>query len=275
MISHILVPTDFSSCALNAVKYAAQLAKDIQATQLHVVHAFSMPMSYADSVMVAPTEAVMNKQKEDIEKSFDLLKTEVPTLEEIDVKYESIQELAVDGITDYCNSNSINLIVMGTKGASGIEEIVMGTVAHAVIQASDIPVLVIPQGGTYKRNQHMALASDLKDLDVNILEPLKLFQRTFGGHISIVHIDEEQTIKSEDINQAKKLDRYFKNFQHNYQYLVSDNTSATLEEYIKNKEIDLLAVIPRKHSFFERIFKKSESKELIYHTDIPLLAIPE
>lgn len=275
MINQILVPTDFSTCATNAIKYAAQLAKDVQAKKLHIIHAYSMPMSFADSVMVAPTEAVMTKQKADIMENFTSLKNSLPILEELDVACNPIQELAVDGINAYCEEHNIDLVVMGTKGASGLEEIIMGTVTHAVIQESKVPVLVIPQKAAYKNHPTMALASDFKDLDVNILEPLKVFQRTFGGDINIVHIDEEKGLTSESVNEAKKLDRYFKNFRHHYNYLVSQNTSLSLSEFIIDNNVDLLAIIPRKHSFFERIFKKSESQELIYHTDIPLLAIPE
>ena len=164
---------------------------------------------------------------------------------------------------------------MGTKGAHGINEIVLGTNTYVITKKSKYPVLVVPQNACYKAIQDIALATDYKALNTTAVDTLKFFNRIFRSNIHLVHISDKEIITEEEMAEAKSVNQHFKNITHHFHFIINKDLEQGINSYIKEKKIDMLALIPRKHGFFHSLFNKSQSKKLIYHTEIPLLAIPD
>jgi nucleotide-binding universal stress UspA family protein len=275
MISHILVPIDFSECSMNALKYAAQLARKLRTADLVIVHAFTMPLVYGEMGIYASADLLTAKMDEEIEENFRGLSKNIPELKKISFTTLTQQALAVDAILSLCMTTDIDLVVMGTKGASGIDEIIMGTNTYSVIKNTKCPVLVIPKNAQYDTIHNIALASDYKPIESSKLEPLKVLIKVFGSKLHLIHISDKNGIDASMAEEAKKLEHSLKNISHQLNFIINDNVEEGLNSYITQNKIDLLVLVPRKHKLFDMIFGSGESKKIVFHTKTPLLAIPD
>jgi nucleotide-binding universal stress UspA family protein len=269
----ILVPIDFSECSINALKYATELAKLMKA-EITILHAFNIPVTHGEIGATSIVNSLASGIEEDIKDNFNELSIKVPTLSE--VQYETVvkHSFVLDAVYNYCNANKIDLIVMGTSGASGLDEVLVGSNTYSIIKEINCAVIAIPINASFESVNKIALASDYRDFDEKVLEPLKFISRLFAAEIHVLHISEAFKLDDEEAEIAKKLERYLKGVDHHYNLVVNDDFEDGLETYITDKEIDMVAIIPRKRNLFERIFGKSASKKIIFHAHIPLLALP-
>ncbi|HNP19816.1 MAG TPA: universal stress protein [Fulvivirga sp.] len=274
MTNTILVPTDFSECSINAIKYAANLARKISNTNLLIAHAYSLPITYGEAGLYSPVVKITDQMEEEIKMQFEKMERQVPELNEVSFQTVSFAGFVTEMVESLCPNNEIDMIVMGTKGASGIDEVLLGTNTNSVVRSINIPTIVIPENAHYKAIRNIALASDYKPIDGKVLDPLKKLIKITKGDLHIIHIGDKDGISSTEATVAKKFVQFFKNIPHHFHYIVNEDVETGLNEYIIRKQIDLLALIPRKHKFFDMIFGKSESRRIIFHTKTPVITLP-
>ncbi len=274
MINTILVPTDFSDCSINAIRYAANLARKITNTNLLIAHAYTMPITYGEVGLYSPIEEINKQMALEIKKQFKKIEQLIPELKEVSFKTVSVAGFVTEMVETLCLENKIEMIVMGTKGASGIDEVLLGTNTNSVIRSIKIPTVVIPENAHYKAIRNIALAGDYKPIDSKVLDPLKKLIKVTASDLHIIHIGDNEGISSTEANVAKKFEQFLKNIPHHFHYIVNEDVETGLNEYIIRKHIDLLVLIPRKHKFFDMIFGKSESRRIIFHTKTPVITLP-
>ncbi|WKV11200.1 universal stress protein [Marivirga harenae] len=274
MIKHILVPTDFSDCALNALEYALQFAKQINPeAEITILNAYTVPLAYADLNIAYDVGESEVDIKQYIDSEFNQLEDKLPLLKEFEYETIKTENYVKDAIEEYSLDNPVDLIIMGTKGASGIDEVILGTNAHRVIKAEIAPVLVIPGEAKYEDIKNIALSSDYKGIIAELLDPVKAIRQAYASKIHLIHVSQEPMLDKEKAEEAKNLELHLKGLPHQYHFMVNKNVEEGIDEFADNNKIDLLVVLPRKKGLFESLFGKSESKSLIFHTDVPLLAL--
>ncbi len=273
MIKRILVPTDFSECSYNAIRYAALLAMKLDIQEMVILHAYAAPLSYADLNISYDLTYTATAIEEEIDTDFKKLTVRVPELAKVNYKTVRKDAYLDEAVFSVCLSKQIDLVIMGTKGASGIDEVVLGTNTHRIIKEQICPVLVIPEDAEFSPVKNIALSSDYKGIMSELLYPLKALRNAFGSDLHIIHISDKEILEKEKLEEAKSMELHLKDLPHQYHFLVNDNLETALEQFAMTHDIGLLVVYPRKRGFFESIFGKSESKSIIFHTKIPLLAL--
>jgi nucleotide-binding universal stress UspA family protein len=185
----------------------------------------------------------------------------------------------IDEIKNVIDTNSIDLIVTGTKGASGIKEVFLGSNTVRIIKAiRNCPVLTIPKDFSYIQPQEVVFATDFKRYySATELEPLIDLAKSFKATIRIVYVQNE--IKALSEIQQFNLDmlrKYFGKIDH-YVHTVSElnSVSKTLEVFADELDIHLLAMLNYQHSYMERMTREPVVKQVAFHTQVPLLVIPE
>jgi len=274
MIQHILVPTDFSDCAQNALKYALKFAKQINPqAEITILNAFTVPLAYADFNIAYDVGESEEEIRTYINSEFDKLEEQIPSLKEFEYETVKTENYVKDAVEEYCLENDVDIIIMGTKGASGVDEVILGTNAHRIIQAQVAPVLVIPQEAKYEDIKNIALSSDYKGIMAELLDPVKAIRQAYASKIHLIHVSQEPMLDKDKAEEAKNLEMHLKGLPHQYHFLINKNVESGIDEFGESNNIDLLVVLPRKKGLFERLFGKSESKSLIFHTKVPLLAL--
>lgn len=273
MIKRILVPIDFSDCSINALKYATQLGQKLEISELLIFHAFSAPASYSDLNISYDLSDTVTQIEKEIEADFIKLPKKVPALSQMSYRTIKKDTYLEEGIMSICLQNPIDLIIMGTQGASGIDEVILGTNTHRIIRNQISPVLVIPEHATYQPIKNIALSSDYKSIMSELLTPLKDIRYAFGSNLHVIHVSDKGLLEGEKASAAKTLENYLRDFPHQYHFIPDNNLEESLDRFGIEHNIDLLTIYPRKKGFFERIFGKSESKSIIFHSKLPLLVL--
>ncbi len=278
----ILIPTDFSENAWNAINYAMQLFRNRKCT-FYLLNTYTpvIPSSRFMAKMidgVSIVDAVRNSSEQGLKKTVDRIKTNYGNSNH---SFETISSfsLLVDEVKDIVETFDINLVITGTKGASGIDEVFMGSNTVRIIKSTKkCPVLAIPQHFDFITPSEIAFATDFNRFyTISELNPLLELAKMFQATIRIVHV--QYGIKAlSELQQfnLNMLRRYLSDTEH-YVHTVSElnSVSQTLELFSEELDIHLLALLNYQHSYMEKMTREPIVKRTAFHTQIPLLVIPE
>lgn len=267
----ILVPTDFSKEARNAGEYAAHLAKELKA-KLLLFHTYQIPIPISEVPVMVVSEKEMQKNYE------ERLKNEAEYLVEkinVNVEYKAEMGLTADAILE--EEKEAFITVMGMRGAGKISEALIGSTATTTLRKSKKPLLVIPKNVKYKKPKKIVFACDYDPkTDISTIEVLKSFVKIFDSEVLIVNIQkkEEPVLAGETFNEIK-IDIKLKNTKHKFYFSKNEDLVEGINEFVKEHKADMVAIIPHHYYLLENIFHKSISKKMAFHTNVPLLSIPD
>tara|TARA_Y100000780_G_scaffold232427_1_gene263840 strand:+ start:61253 stop:61972 length:720 start_codon:yes stop_codon:yes gene_type:complete len=178
-------------------------------------------------------------------------------------------------ITRTVEAEKIDIIVMGTQGASGAKEILLGTNTVHVIKNAKCQVLVIPSSFEYEAPEQILFPNDFEVwLDKKSLEQLLKITHSHISQVNVMHVytgDELNPIQEKNKEQlAKVLSE--SGFFHE---VPSNEVIAAINEFQIKQKINLLVMIQNKHTFFERLFIEPVIKKIGFHVTVPFLVIPQ
>ncbi len=267
----ILVATDFSKPANNAVEYAANLARFLN-SKLVIVHGFSLPLGGYD--MAAPMVTISDIRRNAVE-NLELIRDEL-VRKSYDPGIEIYAELGttMDVIRDTANKCGAELIVMGMVGEAGRIKQYIGSNTLQVARELSIPLLIISEHVNYKPVHHICLAAELDKIEEStLLYSARGIANTFGATLEIVTVETAEKPKAHSPEVYSFIESRLHNTKHK-QVLIHENDKAqALEYYFKFHETDLVIVNPRKHNFFKELFSASITRHLAFHVKVPLLVI--
>ncbi len=281
-MKNILLPTDFSDNAWNATKYAIELFKGEECV-FHLLNTYTPAIAnsrfMATSLSGGQLEDGVRSNSERGLKNVLSKINKTKKYPGHSFKTISSFSLLVDEIKEIVEKKSIDLIVTGTKGASGLDEVFMGSNTVRIIKSiKNSPVLAIPQFFEYVKPSEIAFATDFNRFySQSELQPMIDLAHTFKATIRIVHVQYEikalTEIQQFNLNMLRK---YLSECEH-YLHTVSElnSVSKTLEVFAEELEIHLLAMLNFQHSYMEKMTREPVVKRLAFHTQIPLLVIPE
>ncbi|MEM6516465.1 MAG: universal stress protein [Bacteroidota bacterium] len=262
-MKNILVPVDFSDGASNALSYAIELFKnqDLKITLLHIfgMQSTALMMKNIDGVLIKDAE----RQMESFLKKH---KEKHP-----DVKFETKirKNYPVDTIVQMSENNDFDYIVMGTKGATGLKEVFLGSIAGGVVANSQTPTIVVPDGYEFKGIDSIVLAVNddpIKELDS--VKPLRDLAITNNSSLTILHITEG------DIPHLVQLKSLLSDVNHNTDYSYSSgNVNNDINSYLEKKESHLICLIRGRKSILDRLFDKSVTMKQTFNSPVPLLIL--
>ena len=272
-IENILVPTDFSTCAKNALVNAIHLA-EIAEARIILMSAFHVPVPHARVGSTAIVHALAHEVEENVKEDFRTLEESLPQLDDIKYKCVIRHGFAVDEILEAVVEYDIDLVVMGTHGATGVEEILLGSNTNSVIRRAKVPILAIPNGASLDETKNILLASDYREMDdYGKLDPLKKITNLFNAELHIVHVSPRDHISDKSASEAKKLESNLKGIKHSYYFETHDKFEDGLNDFIDEHPVDMIVMLPREHSFLDRILRGNHTRKIVLHSKIPLLTI--
>lgn len=270
-MNRILVPTDFSTHAENALRVAAQIAKKNN-SEILLVHMMEIPNQMNDAITgVASIPEVMlfiKKAKESLQK----LK-EKEYLQGIKITEQVKFERAFEGILSFSNENKIDLIVMGSHGISGIEEILIGSNTEKIVRLSDVPVLVIKKNTSDLKATNFVFASDFSE---EIKEPFKKmieFSKAFDAKLHLVLICTPSSFKPTTLSE-KIMKDFVANFEiTNYSTQIYNdvNIEKGIINFSNSINADLIGLCTHGRTGLSHFFTGSISEDLVNHAVRPVI----
>lgn len=274
MSNFILVPTDFSKYARYALDYAIVLAKK-QKADIILLHAFSITYISPEVPMNIIAEQ-MAAVKGTAEKRLKVLAAKIRS-RKIGCEIINEQRTLVSLISDVIQKRVPSLIVMGTKGASGLKEVILGSNASSVIKKVKCPVVVVPKKVLLESVKHIVYATDYHAGDIKAVKKLVAMSKLFNANITVIHVPEKSFIPEKE---EKKLDLYKKKIKEKVKYnkmefrlMYGPDPVSVFEDYVRQESPDLFVMSAYHRSLPERLFKPGTIKKMVCQTKIPILVL--
>jgi nucleotide-binding universal stress UspA family protein len=259
----ILVPTDFSDNANHAIEYAVEFAKAMD-SQLILLH------------MLSETHAT----RQEIENATDQLLIIQNTLTEEfpHVKCRVYVEVGgvVEGILEAAGKNNVDLIVMGTQGATNLGRLFFGSNTALIIEKAHCTVLSIPGNYTFRKPEKMLFSTNFSREDLKAAVQFVLLAKAFDATVIIAHVSTEHEREDVERSLAHIFTQEIAEIT-DYDKITckvsSDNTiSMGLDTLISETGSDVIALSTRRRKLLEKVFNPSITKKYSLQADIPLLA---
>lgn len=271
----ILVPTDFSEVSGNAVNYAAEIAK-LTGAKLILLHAYHIPVVTAEIPVVLPSIDELERDN-----MIGLRKIQENILQQLGpLNVECVCKcgFAQEEIEQYAKEHDIDLIVMGMQGAGYLSEKLIGSITTVLMQKSKCPVLAIDKQVRFKTIKKIVLACDYQQIEnKSVLGPLKEFVRIFKSHVYVLNVVPELEVVPtiDKAIEGVKLEQSLQDINHSYHCIENEDVVEGINDFVIKQQIDMVVMIPHKHSAFKNIFHRSQTKHMAFHTHVPMLSIHE
>jgi nucleotide-binding universal stress UspA family protein len=263
-MKQIIVATDFSVPAEHAMLYAARLAQKT-GSALVLLHVFQVPVSMSEvPVLMVSVDELKHNADMGLKRASDHVLQLFPGLR---VETEARMGDITSELNDLCEGKEVFAIVTGKHGASGLERLFFGSTSLSVVRHTRLPVIVVPENATTKEPKTIAFAVD-EQIEILPEQKIKTLVQDLGAVLHIIHVQPEKS-------GSKELKPSIEGLNTIYQTIRDDDFLHGIQTYLQQYSIDMLMVLPHKHSFFERLGSRSHTEELLRKIAIPVVCLTE
>jgi nucleotide-binding universal stress UspA family protein len=272
-MKNIFIATDFTPASKNAALYGIELAKHYNA-KVYLFHAFQNQKAKTGSLIHGDDDINLKQL------SREWLTEQAAFLNEngsVNLEMCSGEGAAADAIIENALAKKADLIICAMKGTAKVFRKIFGSVTLSLIDKSNIPLIVVPDSVAFQKPTNIALAMDIDPAtSPATLQLLKNVGENFYSKVSVVYalkenFNEDDVVKfSPPVNISEITHLYPK-----YEFRVGNDIVKTIESFTNEQAVNMLAIIPHKHTRTERWFTKSVTKELVFQANLPVLVLPQ
>ena len=276
----ILIPTDFSANAWNAIIYGLQLFRKERCT-VYLLHINPLPpYSGAGTSIKGSTDMLRETMLQESEKNLkELLEQINETLPNDRHTFITIAlyDFFVDSIKREVQDKQIDLIIMGTKVASGLKKVSLGSNTGDVITKVKCPLLAVPEEAEYKIPKEIAFPTDyFINYDVKVLDTLIGVVNRNEANLRVLHITKRgEELTREQTQNKEFLHDYLRGVTHSFHTITGSKLETAVQCFVESRDIDMIAMVAKNLNFFQRILFRPAVEEISYHTEVPFLVLHE
>jgi nucleotide-binding universal stress UspA family protein len=277
----ILLPTDFSENSWNAIVYALNFLEKCSCNfyLLHVNRVNNLVDS--DSPYIPDQETIENlyakSSKIKLKEILKRIVKELPNNEKHKFYTLTDYNFFIESIRKHVYEKKIDMIIMGTKGASGLKEYIVGSNTGDVITKVKCTTLVVPEESSFKPLKEIAFPTDYTmDYDIQMLQPILDILEIPDTSLRMLHINKKNTKLNSD-QQANKdlLNDYFENYDYSFHFLSNTKVEDAIQCFVESRGIDMMIMIAKNLNYFQQILFHSKIEKISYHTNVPFLVLHE
>ncbi|TGV04332.1 universal stress protein [Flavivirga rizhaonensis] len=276
MKRNILIPTDFSANSWGSIGYALKLFKDIECS-FYFLNSTIIKTSTLSNLSNKLLETMKDNALKELLEMKNIVEHNNANANhdfQIILSTKDLKKAIKTAIKEW----NIDLIIMGTKGATGAKEIFFGSnTVHVIKGIRDCPVLIVPEDYNFVTPTQIAFPTDFNRFyDNKELHPIKQLADLYNSKIRIVHINEEEELNDIQEYNITMLQNYLSDYEHSLHWMPKyDKKAVEINDFIEELEIDILAMVNYKHSFIEKIIHEPIIKKIGFQPIVPFLVVPE
>lgn len=276
-MKRIIVPVDFSNVAESAFTFALEIASRHKA-EILLFHNFEVPVVESQFFPVNYMDVYSSLEMAE----FDFFKDKVAELRKIaenkNLSHVAMSHILTDGdllynLKDVIQREKVDFVVMGTSGADNWFENLVGTNTGSLILDVHVPVLTVPENTKFKEIQTVGFTTRFRDKDQIALDSVLKFSKTFNSKVKCLYVKTEDSDVSEETIDHWRTKFTASNVQ--FYIVYDDDVEGVVNDFLVSQEIDVLAMLTYKRSFFQKIFHASMTKKMAQNLTIPVLAFHE
>lgn len=277
-MKRIILPSDFSENADNAIRYAIQLFREEECT-FYLLHTYTPAIYQAEYLLPSPGQIGLGdvyqvSSMERLEKLKEQLENDFNNPKHHFIAHSANNSL-VNEIKETVEREKIDLVIMGTQGATGAKEILFGTNTVDLIKKANCPVIAVPSNYTYEPPKEILFPTDYEIAygggRLNVLIHLA---QIYGSQIEVIHISPGYDLSQIQSENKQELGSVLKEIPHLFHELPDQEVIRGIANFRSKKRMDLLVMIQNRHTFLERLFIDPVIEKAAFHLDIPFLVFP-
>jgi nucleotide-binding universal stress UspA family protein len=271
----VLVLTDFSQAAYYAACYACVLSKQLGIENIVLYHSYQAVVIPVEGMLYEGEEKTLHEEAEEaLQQLIDSLKDQVPPGAFMAYRTNTNP---LGSINSLVKDEDAKLIVMGTTGKGRLEELIEGRNALQVCEVSDVPVVLVPLQIPMQPVGNIIFACDLAEVEdglpgneiMNMLDAFKV-------PLSVVYIGKETDAVLPDAPpETIDLYKWLEAYHPAYHYIDDEDTAMAILEFAEKMSSPIIILVSKKHGFPKGLFHRSVTRQLAYHSTIPLLVLRE
>ena len=277
---HILLPTDFSKAAQNAMDFSFSFFRGASCT-FHFLNTYTPDFIHSRVMALAssgsPEEDAMQVASEQgLRNLINSLADEHPD-SGFDFRTVSSFNLLTEEIREQVELHDIDLIISGTTGASGLKEVFLGSNSVRILKAaSESPILVIPQEARFRKNGRIALVTDFcSPYSASQIESILEFQKRMDGSLEVMHIGNPEGLTGFQELHKHQLFLELERLEPHMKWMWPQASKAqVIQNYLQQESIDMLIMIRNEHHLVDEWLREPVVKKVAFHTRIPMLVLP-
>jgi nucleotide-binding universal stress UspA family protein len=256
----IIATTDFSPAAENAASYATDMAVSMCADLL-LLHIWKLPISYGEM----PTPITADDIMEDAKKNMDALEKQLinKSKRKITISTKIRMGDFFYELEKICDAVKPDVVVMGS---------------HTVHAMKNLhwPLITVPPGAAFSAIKKIGLACDFnKVAETMPVAEIKSLVKDFNAGLHILNTGKKETFDPDIVFQSGVLQEMITDLKPNYHFITHEDEDEGIMEFAEKNKIDLLIVLPKRHSLFDKLIHKSHTKNLVLHSHVPVMALHE
>jgi len=269
----IIVPVDFSPAASNAALFAAELAA-FYGAEIWLYHTYETPVAIGEfAYPLFDTNELQKAADNELELLKEKTLSKVRTAVNIHTKAE--MSLLQDGLTELCDALQPDLVVMGISGKGALTQLLIGSNTIKAVHYLKYPVLVVPPKGTFIPVRKIGFACDYREIATTTpIQLLKKILADFNAELHILNIDfQNQYFSPDEVHESFVLKELVDDIKPEYHSIESEDVTEGINQFADKARLDWIVVIPKKHLLVQKMFSRSHTRHLLFHTHLPVLCI--
>lgn len=272
----IIVPTDFSPAAINAMNYAADMAQQVEAGII-LLNVYQIPVAVTDTPLALIS---VDELREAAEQQLDNAKKGLEHISYGKLKIETLAVLgdAMEEIQALCEKSQPFAVIMGTTGHSALERTLFGSTTLKVIRHLTWPVISVPIGKEYGQGiRKVGLACDFKQVvETTPVPAIRTFIQQFAADLHVLNVDHNnQQSNPEKMEQSLLLRTALEALKPQYHFIRHKDIEDGINEFAETNNLDMIITIPKKHKLLDGLFRKSSTKQLVFESHVPVMCVHE
>jgi len=279
-MKQILIPTDFSENSNNAIQYALAFFKNTEC-DFYFLHVTLISNYGGSEFPLFPSAEVIDKTL--LHPGKTALKNLVKKIKKQDTNpghnfhLINVNNYFVDAVKEQIEEKYIDLIVMGTKGASGLSEIILGSNTGDIITQVKCPVLIVPEKAVFSIPKEIAFPTDYNIFYPSaILNYIVEFVKTYNSAIRILHVaKKDENLTDFQLENKDFLHDFFMDKKHSFHRITNKKIEAGVQCFVESRNINMIVMVAKNINLFQRILFRPTVEEISYHIEIPFLVLHE
>ena len=280
-MKRILIPTDFSENAWNAVIYGLKMFKKTKCT-FYLMHVNPIPPYSGAGTTVRKAgdnfrKIILKESQKNLRQWVDRIEKELPRNTEHTFVPKAFYDFFTDAVKRESEIHKIDLIIMGTKGATGLKKVTIGSNTGDVITKVKCPLLAVPEKAQYSNLREIAFPTDFQiGYNMQVLDTLIEIATMNQADIQILHLAKnERELNDEQQKNKEFLDNYLVDIDHSFHTLSGNKLEAAVQAFTESRDIDMIAMVAKNLNFFERILFRPDVEKISYYVKVPFLVLHE
>jgi nucleotide-binding universal stress UspA family protein len=181
-------------------------------------------------------------------------------------------------IAEYCEKAKPYMVIMGAETADVLERILFGGKTLEAIRNLRWPTLTVPPQAAFNNIRTIGVACDFKNVVETVrVKEIKELVNEFGAELHVLYVNDRTRgpYDPETVEESALLQKKLGDLRPKYHFLKEENIDAAIAEYAEKNKLDVLIIIPKKHTLAEQIFRHSHSKGILLHSQVPVMSLHE